>query len=215
MVTNIGAVSAGSQDNGARKIARKLNAAYFNQYLEPNGKNFPAAGWKMCGAASGVIALSVFNKPIRYTGNDRDFKVFMYKDASIDKNGTPCGANQGGAWTYTSTGCGMSYLGGIQKYLQFYKQNSSVTYKKDFNFVKKAIDRGHPVIFNMSDSTDSGFGHIATIIGYTSDKKLVVQDTYTNIQALGRGWKSYETGKSVIYDLFSTRWPIGYLLEVM
>ena len=216
MVTNSVGVSAGTIIEGQRLLTKRLNAAYFNQYLEPNGSTFPAKGNSMCGAASGVVALSIFNKPIYYTGtNDYSFKVYMYKDPAIDKNGIPCGTNQGGAWTYTNINCGMSYAGGIQKYLQFYKQGNIFTYVKDFNFVKAAIDKGHPVIFNMGDSTDKNFGHIATIVGYTNDKKIIVHDTYTNIQAYGRGWRSYDTGKYAVYDLFSTRWPIGYLMEVV
>jgi len=193
--------------------AKIIHTAYFNQYLEPNGSNYPATGYKMCGAAAAVIAISKFNKPITST-DDHAYKQYMYKDSFIDKNSPTCGSNQGGAFQLTNVNCSMSYAGGIQKYITAYGLHSTSTTNISFAFVKSAIDKGHPIIFGMTDSNDRSFGHIATIVGYTYSNDIVVQDTYTNVQGLGRGWKSYYTGNLVVYNLFSSRWPINYLIEV-
>src|SRR6185369_13001616 len=97
-----------------------LQIAYFNQYLEPNGKSFPAAGYMMCGAASAVIAANNFHKITYKTGDEHNLKQFMYADPLIDKKGIKCGANKGGAFSYTNLNCNTNYVGGIQAYLKFY-----------------------------------------------------------------------------------------------
>ena len=43
-------------------IGKVLNVPYFNQYLETDGSNYPAGGWKMCGAASVVMIAGYYNK---------------------------------------------------------------------------------------------------------------------------------------------------------
>jgi hypothetical protein len=197
-----------------KKLTQELSVVYFNQYLEPNNSYYPKDGWQMCGAASSVLSANIFNKVPFNKSDEHSLKAFMYADSRIDPKTPKCGVNKGGAFTYTSYGCNMSYAGGIQNYLSFTGLKSTFTTKFDLAFVKNAINKGHPLIFGYGDKKDGGFGHIATITGYTNDDKVIVQDTYTDVQNLGRGWKSYTTGKSVKYDLYSSRWPINYLIEV-
>jgi hypothetical protein len=191
-----------------------LPLAYFNQYLEPNMSYYPKDGWQMCGAASAVIASSGFNKLTYVKEDDHNLKKLMYSDSLIDKNGIKCGFNKGGAFSLTNINCNTNSGAGVQRYLSYYGLKSNYISKIDYDLIKVAINNGHPIVFGYGDRDDRKFGHIAIIVGYTKDNNVIVHDTYTNTQKLGRGWKSYLSGKNSEYNIFNPKWPIGFLLEV-
>ncbi len=82
-------------------------------------------------------------------------------------------------------------------YLEKFGINASFRWDHEVSFkdIKNNIDAGKPLIMSVGDAYNSYFGHVLVIIGYTSNKKLVVNDPYTNLQKYGKGWRGYETGR--------------------
>ncbi len=206
------------------QAAKILNVPYFNQSLEPTPVTYPDGGWKMCGAASVVMSAGYFDK-LDYKDDDHSLKKYMYDDIfhGIKQNcsdyntTTKKSSLYTGAFAVTSQStCNYSYVSGMTSYLQ---NNMGLKTKmlgnnlSDINIIKKSIDRGNPVIFAYGDSSDSDFGHIALIVGYTDDK-ILVNDTYTNTERFGRGWRGYYDGKLAEYSLISKKFPRTYFIEV-
>jgi hypothetical protein len=63
----------------------------------------------------------------------------------------------------------------------------------DFDTVKAALDKGHPVILTTRGLT--GWGHLIVVTGYTADGRLVVNDSF------GSKWDEYpnDNGEGVLY----------------
>lgn len=188
-----------------------LDVPFFNQYIEPNQTRYPTDGWKMCGAASGVMTVGYFGRLVYAFSDGHSLKKYMYSDSGQGIPNNKCG---GGAFEMTSAGtCSRSYAEHIAKYLlkSADKQSKHVA-KLKFDEIKENIDNKKPVIIAVGDSKQGGFGHVLVIIGYTSNGKLVVNDPYTNLQKYGRGWQSYNTGEKAVYNYDDKRWyPKWYI----
>jgi Peptidase_C39 like family len=188
-------------------VGKVLDVPYFNQYLEPNGRNFPALGWRMCGAASSVMIAGYYGK-IRYS-SESELKQYMYQDKGLNLP-SYCGL-VGGAFGVTSmnTGCNYSSVAGIESYLGLMgltSRNISVS----FNAIKGEIDQGRPIIF----STTSPYDHLAVIKGYTKDGKLIMNDPFKNTQDGVFNYNYSTNGRDAIYSLNYPSLNVLYLKSV-
>jgi len=205
MIEDVQVIKIGDEE------VKLLDVPFINQYLEPNdSKSYPTDGWQMCGAAASVITAAYFDK-LKFN-SDHDVKKYMYSDSGQGIKDS-CGYNKGGAFAMTNYNCNQSYKGGIESYLHYQglKTKDLGWRLNDITKIKHAIDKGHPVIFNIQGE---GFGHILTIVGYTISGDLVVNDSYTNLEQYGRGWQKYDTGYHSIYPLTSNMYKRGYFIEV-
>jgi hypothetical protein len=141
----------------------------------------------------------------------------------------------GGAFGLTNYTCNQSWNGGIIKYLKnrglwgtyLYgkpidekgsdatnRDGSFQTQKFKFGFqeIKNSIDNGRPIVLSVVINSYAYNGkeiinldHILVIVGYTDDGKIIVNDTFKNIQAKnsnGRYDLEYDfSGNNATYDL--------------
>jgi hypothetical protein len=197
------------------KEAKVLPVPYINQWLEPNGKFFPKDGWQMCGAASAVMVVGYYKKLDYNPKNEHSLKPFMYSNNGQGITAT-CGPDKGGAFGITNFRCNQSYAGGIINYLKWFNIDTNEQliwkYSMSFETIKDNIDKGKPIIYSYHDSTNSNFGHISVIIGYTIDKKIILNDPYSDLPTYGRKWMNYDTGRLSVHDYNSKRWPPFYYI---
>jgi len=194
-----------------------LPIPYINQYLEPNNTDkYPPSGNVMCGASSAVITAAYYGK-LNYI-EDHDVKKYQYSDSGqgiVDDSQATCGPLMGGAFELTNWTCNQSHDEGIKNYLSHHGLNTtklgSNLKNTEIDVVKDAIDKGHPIIFNINGG---GVGHILTIIGYTTDGRIVVNDSWTNLEKYGKGFRRYDSGYHSLYPLNSNVYTRGYFLEV-
>jgi hypothetical protein len=188
-------------------IGKVLNVPYFNQYLETDGSNYPAGGWKMCGAASSVMIAGFYGK-IPFS-SESDLKRYMYEDRN---QGLPRYCNEyGGAFGVTSSGTGCSYntSQGMIEYLGRY--NLGVAYLPvSIQAIKQSIDNDRPIIF----STSSPYGHLAVIKGYTNDGRLIMNDPFKNAQDGVTNFNYSTNGKDAVYSLDYPSLNVTGLLSV-
>lgn len=188
-------------------IGKVLNVPYFNQYLETDGSNYPAGGWKMCGAASVVMIAGYYNK-IPFS-SESDLKKYMYEDKG---QGLPRYCSEyGGAFGVTSNGTGCSYNTslGMVEYLS--KYNLQVEYLPvTFEAIKNSIDQDRPIIF----STSSPYGHLAVIKGYTKDERLIMNDPFKNTQDNTINFNYSTNGRDALYSLNYPTLNVTGLLSV-
>jgi hypothetical protein len=188
-------------------IGKVLNVPYFNQYLETDGSNYPAGGWKMCGAASSVMIAGYYGK-IPFS-SESDLKRYMYEDKGQGLS-RYC-SDYGGAFGVTSNGTGCSYntSQGMTEYLGWY--NLGVEYiPVRFDSIKNAIDQDRPIIL----STSSPYGHLAVIKGYTNDGRLIMNDPFKNAQDGVVNFNYSTNGKDAIYSLDYPTLNVTGLLSV-
>ena len=192
-----------------------LDVPYFNQYLEPDGTRSPSDGWKMCGAASAVMVAGYYDG-LEYDLNDEHtLKKYMYTDSGQGIPDKSCG---GGAFEKISAGgCSRAYPTKIVEYLsandirsKYIENENTIT----FDIVKAMINSNRPLIIDIGDKDDSGFGHILVIVGYTSDGRLVVNDSFTNLEKFGRDWVNYDSGRNAIYEHNSRKWKPKWYISV-
>ena len=188
-------------------IGKVLNVPYFNQYLETDGSNYPAGGWKMCGAASSVMIAGFYGK-IPFS-SESDLKKYMYEDKS---QGLPryC-SDYGGAFGVTSSGTGCSYntSQGMIEYLRKYRLEVSYL-PVTFEAIKNSIDQDKPIIL----STSSPYGHLAVIKGYTNDGRLIMNDPFKNTQDGMVNFNYSTNGRDALYSLNYPNLNIIGLLSV-
>lgn len=188
-------------------IGKVLNVPYFNQYIEPNGSNYPAGGWKMCGAASSVMISAYFGK-IPFT-NESELKTYMYQD---NNQILPRYCSEyGGAFGVTSSGanCNYSTSQGMVEYLG--KYGLKVKYLPvNFEAIKNSIDQNSPIIF----STSNPYGHLAVVKGYTNDGRLIMNDPFKNAQDGVINYNYSTNGRDAIYSLDYPGLNITGLLSV-
>jgi Peptidase_C39 like family len=188
-------------------IGKVLDVPYFNQYLEPDGRNFPTIGWRMCGAASSTMIAAYYGK-IKYS-SESNLKKFMYQDNGLN---LPSYCNlAGGTFGVTSlnTACGSSSIAGIEKYLDLVGLNSK-NIPVSFNSIKNEIDLGRPIIF----STRSPYDHIAVIKGYTSDGRLIMNDPFKNTQDGLFNYNYSTNGRDAVYSLNYPSLNVLYIKSV-
>jgi hypothetical protein len=188
-------------------VGKVLDVPYFNQYLEPDGKNFPAIGWRMCGAASSTMIAAYYGK-IKHS-SESDLKKFMYQDRGLNLP-SYCSL-AGGTFGVTSLNadCGYSTVSGINQYLSA----MGLGYKDipvNFNFIKGEIDQGRPIIF----STRTPYDHLAVIKGYTTDGKLIMNDPFKNTQDGVFNYNYSVNGKDAVYSLNYPSLNVLYLKSV-
>lgn len=192
-----------------------IDVPYFNQCLETDKKTFfpNTPGYNnldscryMCSAAVMVMIGGYFNRLNYDKNNPQSLKKYMYSNEGQGVLDT-CGNYQGGAFGMIAketdkqtqgnaikTDCNAGSVLGMRKYanhLGLYSNNIDV----NFNSIKNAIDRGNPVILGTEP-------HITVVIGYTEDKKLVVNDPYRNTDIDNSDY-SYD-GNRAVYDLPDT-----------
>lgn len=201
--------------------AKVLNVPYFNQWLEPDGtfapvfpkRNVNGSNWDLgqviCGAASVTMVAGYFGK-LPYDGqNEHDLKKFAYTDQGLNLS-TKCDSTEiGGAFgvtAYDST-CRMSGQAGMVNYLNKMGLKSNDIGTISFDKVKNSIDAGNPLIVSIS----APVGHIAVIKGYTEDGRIVMNDSFRNVQDGGSSY-SYN-GKNALYEV-NTGWTVNYIFEV-
>lgn len=188
-------------------IGKVLNVPYFNQYLETDGSNYPAGGWKMCGAASSVMIAGFYGK-VPFS-SESDLKKYMYEDKS---QGLPryC-SDYGGAFGVTSSGTGCSYntSQGMIEYLRKYRLEVSYL-PVTFEAIKNSIDQDKPIIL----STSSPYGHLAVIKGYTNDGRLIMNDPFKNTQDGMINFNYSTNGRDALYSLNYPNLNITGLLSV-
>ncbi|MFW5720124.1 MAG: C39 family peptidase [Candidatus Dojkabacteria bacterium] len=210
--------------------AKVLPVPYFNQWLEPNGSYHPPKGKWMCGAASSVMVAGYFGKLDYDKNNEYSLKKYMYADNG-QRITTTCGHLMGGAFGLTNYTCNQSWAPGMQKYAEHHGlkwrylagtvRDSRGVYPIDpntggyinesrltFEEVRDSIDNGRPIIIGFKRGN---IGHIIPIIGYTSDGKIVVNDSYKDVQNSAGSYSN--NGKHAIYNL-DDWWTIYYALEI-
>ncbi len=210
--------------------AKVLPVPYFNQWLKPNGSYHPPQGKWMCGAASSVMVAGYFGKLDYDKNNEYSLKKYMYSDNGQGIT-TTCGHLMGGAFGLTNYTCNQSWAPGMQKYAEHHGlkwrylagtvRDSRGVYPIDpntggyinesrltFQEVQDSIDNGRPIIIGFKRGN---IGHIIPIIGYTSDGKIVVNDSYKDVQNSAGSYSN--NGKHAIYNL-DDWWTIYYALEI-
>jgi Ricin-type beta-trefoil lectin domain/Peptidase_C39 like family len=187
--------------------SKSLDVPYINQYKDKNGNIWGTR--YHCGAAAGTIVAGYFNK-LPYKGSDDDlYKKYMNSNSGQGISETCNG--QGGAFGITgypdrssSAYCRASYPDGFSKYLK----KIGLKYKivagtgaglgsLSIGTVKAAINRGNPIAISSG-------AHYYVIKGYTSDNKVIVNDSWkdgSKSGATGANTFVWGQGKNAVYDL--------------
>jgi Ricin-type beta-trefoil lectin domain/Peptidase_C39 like family len=179
--------------------ANHLMLPYFNQYVDENNDIFGTR--YHCGAAASVMVSGYF-KRLPYNGeDDTQFKKYMNSNSGQGVPETCKG--QGGAFGitgYPST-CKASYPQGVSNYLKrmglnykFIAGYGAGLGKLNINQVKNAIDRGNPIIISSN-------AHYYTIKGYTTDGRVIVNDSWKDGANSASSSFIHGNGKNAIYDL--------------
>jgi Peptidase_C39 like family/Ricin-type beta-trefoil lectin domain len=197
----------GAGDSLPANTSKSLDVPYINQYKDRNGNIWGTR--YHCGAAAGTIVAGYFNK-LPYKGSDDDlYKKYMNTNSGQGITETCNG--QGGAFGITgypdkssSAYCRASYPDGFSKYLK----KIGLKYKivagtgaglgsLSIGTVKAAINRGNPIAISSG-------AHYYVIKGYTSDNKVIVNDSWkdgSKSGATGANTFVWGQGKNAVYDL--------------
>jgi Ricin-type beta-trefoil lectin domain/Peptidase_C39 like family len=179
--------------------ASHLMVPYFNQYVQADGSIYGTR--YHCGAASVTMIAGYFNK-LPYKGDDES----QYKKYMLSNNGqgiTETCAGQGGAFGITGyrPDCRASYPQGISNYLKKMNMNFKIISgtgaglgRLQFEQVKNAIDRGNPLIVSSS-------AHYYVIKGYTTDGRIIVNDSWKDASKRGSSTFIHGDGRNAVYDL--------------
>ncbi len=197
-----------------------LDVKYINQWVNSQGKYeswngwYKKAGGHACGPTSCAMILNFFKK---LPWSSPRLKSFIFQDNGQNLKFKKC--NRPGAFAVTAfqQKCIQSSLSGLFNYLKQYNIKtrsfwaSRSSYKKSINQIKKAIDKGHPLILSYKKP----IGHILVIKGYTYSNQLIVHDPYRDIQNNYIRGKYDYSGQNAIYSLYpNSKFIVNYIIEV-
>lgn len=195
--------------------ATYLNVPYVNQWKNRDGSTspndiLPGSGWRLgwvtCGATSSVMIGAFYGK-LKYT-EERSLKEYAYMDKgqNLPNYCMPDGI-MGGAFGVTGNGyCNQSSPAGIKDYLSRIGLKSKYLNLNQASIIK-SIDEGKPIIL----STLLPLSHILVIKGYTSDNRVIVNDSFGDENESTTNYSM--NGESAVYDLYKD-FSVNYLLQV-
>jgi hypothetical protein len=184
--------------------SKSLDVPYINQYKDQNGDVWGTR--YHCGAAAASIVAGYFKK-FPYKGSDDD-QYRKYMNSNSGQGVTETCNGQGGAFGITgypdrssSAYCKASYPDGVSKYLK----KIGLKYKIvagtgaglgmiSIGTVKAAINRGNPIVISSG-------AHYYVIKGYTTDNKIIVNDSWKDASKTSASVYEWGKGKNAVYDL--------------
>ncbi len=202
-----GDVEVAPQASIPTNTSKSLDVPYINQYKDQNGDVWGTR--YHCGAAAASIVAGYFKK-FPYKGSDDDqYRKYMNTNSGQGISETCNG--KGGAFGITgfpdrssSAYCRASYPDGVSKYLKKIGLKYKIVAgtgaglnKITIGQVKASINRGNPIIISSG-------AHYYVIKGYTTDNKLIVNDSWKDASksgATGANTFVWGNGKNAVYDL--------------